>query len=474
MGRVSYTAVRMLYDVFVKEVNRQYKAPRPGDIESWMKQLKSEMDDLLDTWSVMAGRNILADIVRALVALEPVLTGDSKKAAATFKQQVEKAMQGHSPTKARYNSVLCIGYKVKTTYPGGFAGLPDDRQDMEAKCADMKLAIQQARTAVDASKFTDSASMLKIFMAPEFFFRGKNGAYDFDDVNGVGGKKSLVDIMRDEIDKPVYKDWLFVLGTVIVAALDVKTRCTTPGCNAGVEFVKDGSSGKTKPVCKANPAHAVAEKSTGAAIDNVALIVKEKFVHSVKKELISHVDFDARPGVKDKVTVRGVETGVKRYDVPSGYKAAEDRDSKFQDERMGGNVFTVDGVTFGCEVCLDHAATTSSSSDGRLNNAANIQIQLIPSGGMSTSKLRTVENGVVFNVDGDTPHVQALGLSGLDLVNYENSAMESASIPKDWDQAEKYVEGLVGLPKFRRPAPAIGPGLSGSVVQYGPFEIPAV
>jgi hypothetical protein len=65
-------------------------------------------------------------------------------------------------------------------------------------------------------------------------------------------------------------------------------------------------------------------------------------------------------------------------------------------------------------------------------------------------------------------------LSGLDLVNYENSAMESASIPKDWDQAEKYVEGLVGLPKFRRPAPAIGPGLSGSVVQYGPFEIPAV
>ena len=76
------------------------------------------------------------------------------------------------------------------------------------------------------------------------------------------------------------------------------------------------------------------------------------------------------------------------------------------------SVFTIDGITFGLEVCLDHAATTSSTTGGRLDNASNIQVQLIPSAGMTIGKLQTVRDGIVFNVDGSTPHVEVVGKSG--------------------------------------------------------------
>ena len=59
--------------------------------------------------------------------------------------------------------------------------------------------------------------------------------------------------------------------------------------------------------------------------------------------------------------------------------------SKFQDERMGGGVFTIDGITFGLEICLDHAKSpTGIGVPGRMTEYANsIQILLIPSCGIS-------------------------------------------------------------------------------------------
>jgi hypothetical protein len=71
----------------------------------------------------------------------------------------------------------------------------------------------------------------------------------------------------------------------------------------------------------------------------------------------------------------------------------------------GGSVFTIDGVTFGLEVCLDHG---ESRLDKYYANHAKppdpeVQINLIPSWGMSIGggRVRCLKpDGLVFNVDG--------------------------------------------------------------------------
>jgi hypothetical protein len=75
----------------------------------------------------------------------------------------------------------------------------------------------------------------------------------------------------------------------------------------------------------------------------------------------------------------------------------------------GGTVFTMDGVTFGVEVCLDHAKDRLWSFCKGPNKRAGdpkVQVQLIPSWGMSIGgsnagkEVSTVDDGLVFNVDG--------------------------------------------------------------------------
>jgi hypothetical protein len=222
MARLIHTIVRVQYDVFLNALEKEYRLKEfgnncPSDIKQRVDQVQKQMELLEKTWSVMAGRNIMADIVRELMALEPLLKPDSKAAAIGVRNNITKAMGGYSPAKARYHSVLCLGYKVPTVFAGGFQGKTDDRADMEKKAADMIKAVQAARSSVSAAHQTES-TMLKVFMAPEFYFRGRNGAYDADDVNGTGKNgRGLTDLLREELDKDIYKDWLFVLGTVIVA-----------------------------------------------------------------------------------------------------------------------------------------------------------------------------------------------------------------------------------------------------------------
>jgi hypothetical protein len=80
----------------------------------------------------------------------------------------------------------------------------------------------------------------------------------------------------------------------------------------------------------------------------------------------------------------------------------------------GGSVFTMDDITFGLEVCLDHQSIFAPLNKviGRLrdyydNHAVagepKVQVQLIPSCGMSIKKdaICCVNNGLIFNVDGN-------------------------------------------------------------------------
>jgi hypothetical protein len=464
--------------------------------------LRRDVGLLAQTWSVMAGRNLMNDVLRGLRKLEASLSGTLKPSCAGLRKRLEFILASHVVGKARYDTVVCLGYRVKTAFDG-YKGKSDDYQDMKSRCDDLKAAIRAARGLVARTgKLATDSNVLKIFMAPEFYFRGRNGAYDFADVTGqmgrkkergiekVAAKSGIVEIMEEEMDDPIYKDWLFVLGTAIAATKITRTVCATQA-NHKLQFVVDKATGKSTPVCQTDHSHKIIEVTDGAQIDNIAFVWKEGQVHTVSKELVSHVDFVKNPNEKNVVTVRKEELSVLRHDIggDSPYKTASSVPSKFQDERMGGSIFTIDGVTFGLEVCLDHAASTRSKSAGRLNHAGNIQVQLIPSAGMDINSLRTVAGGVVFNVDGTTPHVQAVGgggpkqevrydFIGLKGKSYELSLPGGVSKTADlnmelleksrplntWDQ----VDALKAKPK----APLLAAGRGGSVLLYGPYELP--
>jgi hypothetical protein len=299
--------------------------------------------------------------------------------------------------------------------------------------------------------------------------------------------------MEEEMDDPIYKDWLFVLGTAIAATKITRTVCATQADHK-LQFVVDKATGKSTPVCQTDRNHKIVEVTDGAQIDNIAFVWKEREVHTVSKELVSHVDFVKNKNEKNLVTLRKEELSVLRHDLAGDnpYKAASGVASKFQDERMGGSIFTIDGVTFGLEVCLDHAASTRSKSAGRLNHAGNIQVQLIPSAGMDINALRTVAGGVVFNVDGSTPHVQAVGGGGpqqevrYDFIDGRGKGHErslpggiSSTASLNMQQLENRVplntwDQLLDAPKAKPKVPLLAAGRGGSVLLYGPYELPNV
>jgi hypothetical protein len=292
--------------------------------------------------------------------------------------------------------------------------------------------------------------------------------------------------MQQDVCRPIYKDRLFVLGTVIALTQNTEKKCKS--CQAGLE--EKDVKGAKKLVCKGNASHVLEDKVLSATVDNVAFVCKEKEVHTVSKELVSHIDFVTRTDsvsgaqVKDEVTVRGATTKVERHAQPSGYEAASAAPTSFTDERMGGSIFTIDGITFGLEVCLDHAASTKSPSAGRLDHAANIQVQLIPSAGMWIQQFRTVKDGIVFNVDGSVPHVQVAGFTGNGMELNESVLIQGKTFDLhmasgEWDPgtmaADLNLEKRIGGGNWKATtALSSGPAPHGVVLQYGPFEIPKV
>lgn len=85
-----------------------------------------------------------------------------------------------------------------------YLGDPDEFEDMGRRVQVMRSAMQIALT-----KATADADTLKIFMAPEFYWRGKSGAYDVQDLGDI------MEALRPEAEKVAYTDWIFVYGTAI-------------------------------------------------------------------------------------------------------------------------------------------------------------------------------------------------------------------------------------------------------------------
>jgi len=87
--------------------------------------------------------------------------------------------------------------------------------DVTGRCGVMKAAIEKAYADPHVKKTLSTADreVLKVFMAPEFYFRGAQGVYPFEAVSEILNDGAL----RTEMMNGKYKDWLFVLGSAIGA-----------------------------------------------------------------------------------------------------------------------------------------------------------------------------------------------------------------------------------------------------------------
>jgi hypothetical protein len=169
-----------------------------------------------------------------------------------------------------------------------------------------------------------------------------------------------------------------------------------------------------------------------AEVFNIALIQKGGYaeadnVHDalVYKEYVSHIDFLSKnvrgfgkkdsasyrqAKIGDKIVKLNATTGSRDFGGNSSGKVIKEDGAGVQGSNLaGGSVFTIDGVRFGLEVCLDHAKSRLKSAiEGGGNNIRRIDsvdVQLIPSAGMTIIPecVATKSEGLIFNVDGFRP-----------------------------------------------------------------------
>ena len=109
------------------------------------------------------------------------------------------------PTQVRayeYDQVQFLAFNVRPGSP--YMGSANHDTDIDARCVAMIDAVQTVKPRADPDP-----KILKIFMAPEFYFRGLDGAYPVEKIETIMPK------LRKEADKIEYADWMFVFGSAI-------------------------------------------------------------------------------------------------------------------------------------------------------------------------------------------------------------------------------------------------------------------
>jgi hypothetical protein len=291
----------------------------------------------------------------------------------------------------------------------------DNRLDIEGQIADIEERLQFTYRAVEQAHrlAVKLPTTLKVFMAPEFPYRGKGGAYMHDLINGwtkkppdefnlkldnfpVGVKYSfdsfagLFGYLKSFAAERRFNDWLFVFGTAISASFPAKLKT-----NGGW----------------------VLDSTKMGEIYNTALIQRggegnTNDTYASRKRYISGIDF-----IKSQYNAKGFTLGDV---VPADRLDLEPNESN----REGSATFTINGINdkdgqpimFGLEVCLDHLISTARkpatgrNSWGRIRTADKyVKIQLVPSGGMVLQQVSIR----LLPAAGPTPHSYAFHCDGL-------------------------------------------------------------
>lgn len=274
-----------------------------------------------------------------------------------------------------YTNVQFIGYVLDTlpqTNPDGSEtclGLGDPSLDTEARCGLMLRAMQTAAEALaQTSPSAAKGETLKVFMAPEYFFRGPTGAYQMDDV------RCVVASLQRMVAEAQWVDWVFVFGTVVGAPAIASTAQTSD----------------TNPLAYAEAYNYVLVQQGGVATQGDA------GVGAVTKALMSGVAAIASAAHPGGVLVGDALQGAV---LVAGGWGRDPRSVAY--DRAG--VFELAGMTWGLEVGPHpRQKEPASQRSPQLPGDKLIQLQVVPScgTGIQASSIIAQDGGFVFNCDG--------------------------------------------------------------------------
>ena len=263
-----------------------------------------------------------------------------------------------------YKRLQFIAYVLNTTFQPSvtlpapanprYRGLADPAQDIAARAALVARVLATAR-----AQALGGADTLKIFMMPEFFFRGITGAYDMDGVQRA--IKALTDLVKSDD----WADWLFVFGTIV-----------------GSAEPRDGDIAWTDWRLNMSSAGPLRQKWD---IYNFSLVrlggskAGDADTHVVMKDSISDKDFISQvDGALPLLPPELILHADTRY--VTGGAAGPGAENQFFNHD-GSGIFDCAGIRFGMEICLDHSRQRLVQSP-QIPGETQVQVQLMSSCGM--------------------------------------------------------------------------------------------
>jgi len=292
----------------------------------------------------------------------PTVVTDALKSIVT---EAEDNKDDNVPSSEKYHSIQPIGFSIYTWPKANqYIGNENVTKDVNRRVEIMNDAID---SALASSDLVDAGDTMKVFVAPEFFFRGARGAYSISIVEESKPFHGLLDALENMVSGSKWDDWLFIFGTITVGATDPKAPDDTMFMNFA-PIVKGGPGGK-------------------------------KFL--AFKDAKSNIDF---LNCTEHETVQGSK-GKHKCDTVKHYTEIPGHAEEFLRtkgwEVVDYNYFTVDHIRFGVEICLDHAQRSLQKSLQREElDPDGVQVQIITAAGMNIQYSAVPGGGPVILQDG--------------------------------------------------------------------------
>jgi len=367
----------------------------------------------------------------------------------------------HTPSRGWYTGLLSA--------PALPTSMPDTRIDVIGQCVDIDArvaftadAIAKARALADPSP-----EVLKVFLAPEFLYRGAGGAYLYDLMSGWDGTApaklgiapkvpyysawpGLIRSLKALAAQHGNEDWLFVFGSAISAAF---------------------------PMRKAGAKAYYLDAAQARGISNMALIQRGGAAPTATPDQVKAAKYYLQPvdffgeyaGFISQIGTQ-VKAGKPRSELRSEMLGTGEGSPVF---RMAG-IEGSSGLTLDCgiEIGFDHAVSGKAvdggklptQNFGRLRNAGQrVRLQLVPSCGMNLipeslwlqPAAEHAGNAYAFHCD---------GLSNV-------AGLQYGSHTQVWNRTHKLLEASDGVDQGKAvPRPALASSVSavtGSVVVAG-------
>ena len=341
-------------------------------------------------------------------------------------------------TAKNYTKVQFVGYVLSTTPAlkesvegmsdwGTYLGKENDTEDINDR---LKLISKVLRISIP--KAVSDNNTLKIFVIPEFFWRGRRGAYRYKDPNKDDIyekiKKGLTNVINNCVEEQKDKfdpsDWLFVFGSILTTPVSshIATDMDKVLAKTGDDFlnvyslIKKNSNGNSIGTLsrllhiadKVEIADTTDDEKLSSLLADVldmsdflatqpiynrSLIFYDGQVYNIQKQYKSKEDFILNNPSEDKNQVECYLQTMVNY--PS-------IDSESVIPTLPLSNFTCGNLNVGVEICLDHSRKRllGYASKGKIHP---LDIQIVPSCGMQLRKdsIVTKEGGLLFNCDGE-------------------------------------------------------------------------